>query len=129
VAEKLGVGMLHPPEHSQVLLADAQCAWLAGEGRRIGWQPVVTPLEAQRLANRGLLVLACYATRDPALPGHVAVVRPAALTRQRIESEGPQVTQAGIENYRSTSLAEGFRHHPLAWGRRRVRFYAHEASS
>jgi hypothetical protein len=128
VAAQLGVEILHPPDHPQVLLADAQCAWLADEGLRAGWRPLESPLEAQRDANRGTLVVACYAGSDPELPGHIAVVRPEALSRRRIESEGPQVTQAGIENQRSTSLAEGFRHHPLAWARRAVRFYAHDTS-
>src|SRR4051794_10037755 len=31
-AEKLGVHILRPPEHSQVLLANAQFEWLAEEG-------------------------------------------------------------------------------------------------
>jgi len=50
----------------------------------------------------------------------------AALSRRRSESEGPQGTQAGIENFRSTTLARGFYHHPRAWARRAVRFYHHE---
>lgn len=126
VAVKLGVDILHPPEHSQVLLADAQCNWLANEGVRVGWSAVETPLDAQRLANRGEFVVACYESPDPTLPGHIAVVRPAAVSRRRIESEGPQVTQAGTENFRSTTLARGFRHHARAWARRAVRFYRHE---
>ncbi len=127
VAVKLGVDILHPPEHSQVLLADAQCNWLANEGVRVGWRAVETPLDAQRLANRGEFVLACYESPDPSIPGHIAVVRPAAISRRRIESEGPQVAQAGIENFRSTTLARGFRHHARAWTRRAVRFYCHES--
>jgi len=126
VAVKLGVEILRPPEHSQVLLADAQCNWLADEGVRVGWRLVETPLAAQRFANRGEFVVACYESSDPTLPGHIAVVRPAAVSHRRIESQGPQVTQAGIENFRSTTLARGFRHHPRAWARRAVRFYRHE---
>jgi len=128
VATRLGIDILRPPEHTQLLLANAQCHWLANQGRAAGWQPVAAPLEAQTLANRGMLVVACYVDPNPVLPGHIAIVRPEALSRRRVESEGPQVTQAGIENFRSTSLAEGFRHHPRAWGRRAVRFYAHGAS-
>ena len=51
--------------------------------------------------------------------------RPAARSRRRIEARGPQITQAGLRNYRSTSLAEGFQHHPDAWRERAVKFYAH----
>ncbi|HEY4232274.1 MAG TPA: hypothetical protein VGM76_02515, partial [Lacipirellulaceae bacterium] len=54
-----------------------------------------------------------------------AVIRPAEKSRAQIEAEGPQVAQAGIENYASAPLAIGFRHHPGAWDGRRVRFYAH----
>jgi hypothetical protein len=125
VATRLGVEILHPPEHSQVLLANSQCGWLENEGRKVGWEAVATPLRAQQLANHGMLVVACYLEPDPELPGHIAIVRPQALTRHRIESDGPQITQAGIENYRSTTLAEGFRHHPDAWPRRAIRFEAH----
>lgn len=125
VAAKVGVEILHPPEHSQVLLANAQCEWLEDEGRKVGWEAISTPLRAQQLANRGMLVAACYVDPDPLLPGHIAIVRPQAVSHQRIESEGPQVIQAGVENFRSTSLAEGFRHHPRAWAGRDVRFHAH----
>ena len=128
VAEKLGVEILRPPEHTQVLLANAQCEWLENEGRRIGWEKVATALEAQRNANRGMLVVACHVDPDPMLPGHIAIVRPDALTRRRIETEGPQVTQAGVENFRSTTLAEGLRYHPGAWANRAIVFYAHDAS-
>ena len=75
--------------------------------------------------NQGWLVLACYVSPEPELPGHIAIVRPAALSRRRIDSQGPQITQAGVKNYRSASLAEGFRHHPDAWRERAVKFYAH----
>jgi hypothetical protein len=128
VAAKLGVEILHPPEHTQVLLANAQCQWLEGEGRQVEWEAVATPLEAQQEANRGMLVVACYVDPDPMLPGHIAIVRPQALTHRRIERDGPQVAQAGVENFRSTTLAEGFRHHPGAWANRAILFYAHDAS-
>jgi hypothetical protein len=124
-ASRLGVDLLRPPDHNQVLLANAQCEWLTTVGPAVGWKPVAGPLEAQRLANRGWLVLACYVSPDPELPGHIAIVRPAALTRQHIDSQGPQITQAGVKNYRSASLAEGFRHHPDAWRERAVKFYGH----
>ncbi len=127
VATKLGVDILRPPEHSQILLANAQCGWLQREGRQSGWEALAMPLEAQQRANRGMLVVACYGSPDPGLPGHIAIVRPEAVSRRRIESEGPQVIQAGIENFRSTSLADGFRHHPGARIRHAIRFYAHAA--
>ncbi len=62
------VYILRPPEHSSTLLANAQFDWLGGEGRAQGWRPVPTGLEAQRLANRGVLVVAAYKENDPKKP-------------------------------------------------------------
>ena len=46
-AKKLGVYILRPPEHGQVLLANAQNEWLASAGASQGWRSVNGPLEAQ----------------------------------------------------------------------------------
>ena len=46
-AEKLGIYLLHPPEHSATLLANAQQEWLFGAGTNQGWFLVQSPLEAQ----------------------------------------------------------------------------------
>jgi hypothetical protein len=129
-AESVGVYLLHPPEHSHVLLANAQCLWLAGEkGAAAGWRPVATALEAQQRANRGELVVAAYKNPDALEPGHIAIVRPAAIDAARVEAEGPQIVQAGFDNFKSASLRQGFARHPGAWGGKRadgVAFYAHE---
>lgn len=45
---------------------------------------------------------------------------PAAL-----RAEGPQITQAGGRNYRSTTLRQGFAGHPGAWEHAEVRYFAH----
>src|ERR1700749_2783569 len=37
-AKQLGVYILRPPEHGQVLLANAQNEWLEGEGAAQGWR-------------------------------------------------------------------------------------------
>jgi hypothetical protein len=124
--ERLGVYILRPPEHPQVLLANAQFEWLRTDGKQRGWHAVKSPLEAQRLANEGHLVVAAYRNPDPKKSGHVAFVRPSAKRERLIESEGPQVIQAGASNYTSTSLKNGFRHHPDAWidaSHHAVRFY------
>src|SRR5262245_13628409 len=40
-ADALGIYLLHPPEHTHVLLSNAQVAWLPSEaGRKAGWQRV-----------------------------------------------------------------------------------------
>ena len=124
-AAELGIYILRPPQHSSMMLADAQYDWLHGEGKNEGWQPVATGLEAQQLANRGNLVVAVYKDRDPEKPGHVAIVRPSTKSESKIREEGPQIIQAGMENHASTSLREGFKHHPATFRDNLIRFYSH----
>ena len=124
-AKHLGVYILRPPQHPQAFLANAQYDWLASKGAQEGWQPVRDGVEAQALANRGLLVVAAYRNPKDNKPGHIAIVRPSDKSRAAIQSEGPQVTQAGGTNYRSASLKQGFAKHPFAWTRNEVRYYAH----
>jgi hypothetical protein len=124
-AKRVGIYILRPPEHSQLLLANAQVDWLAAQGAAQGWQSVSDAVEAQREANRGLFVVAAYRNHHDDRPGHIAIVRPSERSAADIEAEGPQITQAGGTNYRSTTLEHGFAGHPAAWGRREVRFYAH----
>jgi len=124
-AKRLGVYILRPPEHGQVLLANAQYDWLAGEGAARGWREVRGGREAQESANRGLLVVATYRNRSDDKPGHIAIVRPSGKSPAQIGAEGPQITQAGGTNYLSTTLRQGFAGHPAAFGRREVRYYAH----
>jgi hypothetical protein len=130
VADALGVYLLHPPEHSHVLLSNAQFNWLPSDaGVKAGWRFVPTPVDAQRAANAGDLVVAAFKNPDDAQPGHIAIVRPTAITVERINADGPQVTQAGFANYHSTTLARGFAHHPAAWepgGSGGVQYYAHD---
>jgi len=122
---RLGIPILEPPEHPQVLLASAQCRWLPEEGRAVGWIALRDAHEAQRSANAGNLVVACTRSSDPDEPGHIAIVRPAALTALRIATHGPQVIQAGVRNWNSTSLKRGFEHHRWAWREGRIRYFAH----
>ncbi len=124
-AKQLGVYILRPPEHGQVLLANAQYDWLEDEGPRHGWRAVAGNEEAQSLANRGLLVVATYRNHHDDKPGHVAIVRPSDKSARAIADEGPQIAQAGGTNYASTSLKRGFAGHPAAWTRNEVRYYAH----
>ncbi len=130
VADGLGIYLLHPPEHSHVLLANAQFDWLASEdGRKAGWTSAPSAFDAQQAANRGELVVAVFKNPNGELAGHIAIVRPSQEPAPRIEADGPQVTQAGFTNYRSIDLKTGFDHHPGAWergGTGGVKFYAHE---
>ncbi|MFT3986381.1 hypothetical protein [Aestuariivirga sp.] len=124
-AQRLGVYLLRPPAHSQVLLANAQYDWLQGEGASQGWTPVQTMAEAQDDANRGQLVVAVYHNRDDDRPGHIAIIRPGEKSTAQLASEGPDVTQAGGTNYQSTSLKQGFAGHPRAWREKSFLLFAH----
>ena len=127
-AKKLGIYILRPPEHKQILLANAQFDWLEGEGAQQGWRPLRDAVEAQAAANRGEFVVATYKNHHDDKPGHIAIVRPSDKSAAAIRSEGPEVTQAGGTNYRDTNLAHGFAGHPAAWERHEVRFYTHAVS-
>jgi hypothetical protein len=133
VADGLGIYLLHPPEHSHVLLANAQFDWLPSDaGRKAGWRPVESPVEAQSLANQGELVVAVFKNPDGMKAGHIAVVCPKVESVGEIQAKGPQITQAGFTNYRSADLSTGFDHHPGAWEphlRGGVRFYAHSVKA
>ncbi len=124
-AKQLGIYILRPPEHPQILLANAQYDWLAGEGQQQGWHPVRDAVAAQEQANLGFLVVATYKNHHDDKPGHIAIVRPSDRSIASIRNDGPQITQAGGTNYRSTSLRQGFAGHPAAWAKNEVRYYAH----
>lgn len=125
VGQRMGVYMLRPPQHGQVLLASAQAAWFASEaGRQAGWRPLSGPVAAQAAANAGQLTVMVYASPNPHKPGHIVVVRPAVRTVAELEQQGPQITQAGQHNYASTFAAIGFAGHPGAWPNG-VRYYTH----
>jgi hypothetical protein len=124
-AKHVGIYILRPPEHKQILLANAQYDWLAEEGASQGWQPVEDAVAAQRRANEGWFVVAAYKSHRDNKPGHIAIVRPSERDANSIREKGPQVTQAGATNYRSVPLSVGFAGHPAAWGQHEVRFYAH----
>ncbi len=124
MADRLGVYILRPPEHGQILLANAQGAWLAaGNG---GWQPLADYAAAQAAANRGQLVVASYINPDPRKAGHIAIVRPSATDAAALAADGPAEAQAGVHNYSHTDLRVGFRYHAGAFERQGIRCYAHD---
>ncbi len=124
-AKRLGVYLLRPPEHGQLLLANAQADWLAGEkGARGGWRRVSDMREAQSRANRGSLVLVLYPNPDSHVPGHIAIVRPSEKSSRSLEENGPEIVQAGEHNHARTNARLGFSNHPGAWPDG-VLYYAH----
>jgi len=126
-AQRLGIYLLRPPEHKQLLLANAQYDWLATEGVTQGWRLLQDGFQAQSYANQGWFVLAAYKNHRNDLPGHIAIVRPSEKDARTLAAEGPQITQAGATNYRSVALRLGFAGHPDAWARQEIRYYAHAA--
>jgi hypothetical protein len=128
MAQRLGVYVLRPPEHIQELLANAQMRWLRDLGADQGWQALASYVKAQEAANRGELVLEAFESPNLHKAGHVAIVRPSDKTREALDRDGPQETQAGEQNAISTTTMTGFRHHPGAWlpdGAGDLRYYAH----
>jgi hypothetical protein len=128
VTERLGVYVLRPPEHGQILLANAQLRWLRDAGTATGWRSLPDPVAAQAAANRGELVVEAFENPDLMRPGHIAVVRPSEQSRGELDRDGPREVQAGETNALDTSTKLGFRHHPGAWvpeGGGGIRYYAH----
>lgn len=128
-SEKLGVHILRPPEHSQVLLANAQFEWLGADGVDEGWRPLRDGESAQAAANAGDLVVAAYESHRSDKSGHIAIVKPAARSKAELAADGPLVIQAGTVNSAAVSLREGFSGHPAAWRDHEVRYFAHAVAA
>jgi len=125
VAKKEGVYLLHPPEHGQSLLSNAQAKWLlTAEGKQAGWRPVTDMHKAQHLANEGNLVIVIYENPNPKEPGHIAIVRPSEKSARALEENGPETIQAGEHNHNKTNVRIGFENHPGAFPSG-VRYYVH----
>ena len=86
VAKRLAIYVLRPPDHSAVLLANAQMGWLGSAAAAgAGWRPLPDPAAAQTRANQGDLVLAAFENPDPDMPGHIAIVRPSDVDATTLE--------------------------------------------
>lgn len=110
VAERLGVPLLRPPNHGQVLLASPQQVWLKSNGPQLGWRVASGPVEAQAAANLGMLAVISKQSIDPSKPGHIAVVRPNATPDIAfLVANGPQEAQAGSINSGNITADKGFK--------------------
>ncbi|HCE43761.1 MAG TPA: hypothetical protein DET40_09450 [Lentisphaeria bacterium] len=123
---RLGIYILCPPEHSTVLLSNAQYDWLLDKGPEKDWNQVLLPTEAQELANQGNLVVAVWRNPDFQKPGHIVIIRPCTKNESQIATEGPDIIQAGTRNYNSTTLKEGFKNHKGAFDSSEILFFSHE---
>lgn len=52
-----------------------------------------------------------YESPDPKKPGHIAIVRPSRKTAAALAEDGPEITQAGGENYTDSNVRTGFKRH------------------
>ena len=91
VGKKLGVYMLRPPEHGQVLLASAQARWFhSQEGSAAGWRGARDAKEAQRLANKGaFVVVGVQRALTPTSQDTIAIVRPSIKSSGELAEDGP----------------------------------------
>jgi hypothetical protein len=115
--------LLPPPQH---FLANRQRDWLLDDGLAAGWREVGAQ-EAQRLANRGVVVVASFKNDDQSFHGghgHIALIRPSTKSAALVAKEGPQITQAGGHNYNSAPLNKGFPEKAIA--RHEVLFFAYK---
>ena len=122
--------ILRPPEHAQVLLANAQYKWLQSSNAiSMGWQPVTggssadVYYSAQRYANKGFVVVAVYQNPISKKPGHIAIVRPDLVSTQQISDNGPSLIMASTNNYDLISLKMGFKSHITQWPESAILFY------
>jgi hypothetical protein len=125
---RLGIDIPRPTVPFEANAANTLCDWLRAEGLTRGWRTVKGAIEAQEGANAGAVIIATFKSADPDRDGHVAIVRPSTKSEQAVREEGPQVTQAGPENFRSASLKTGLRQFAGAWPAG-VRFFAHNRAA
>ena len=123
--ERLGVYLLGPPRHPQILLANAQYDWLLTKGSSQGWTRVGSHVEAQRLANAGVVVVCVSKNDDPGKPGHAAVVRPGTRPAVEVERDGPDTAMAGRVNRNRVPMRQAFQSHAEALAAGRVLMFAH----
>ena len=125
--KRLNVYILRPPEHKQLLLANAQYEWLALDAAaNNGWKLVTgnnVYETAQVLANKGMMVIAICKNPDDSKPGHAALVMPNEITKEKLLEEGPVVIMAGTHNHNMISLKKGFKSHLTNWPESNVKFY------
>lgn len=146
-AMRLGIYVLRPPFHDEMLLASAQDHWLRGYVRyqgetavAAGWTRIGRSGEphviakAQSLANQGKLVLASFAQRplrdDPAgepvpAPGHIGMLRPSPEAAVSVDPPDLLICAAGHINGAAVPIAVSFQEHVGAWPDN-IDFYSHD---
>lgn len=130
--KSMNIYILRPPEHKQELLANAQYEWMTTKAASdAGWKKITGDKiyeAAQVLANEGKVVVATCKNEDVSKPGHIALVLPAAISKERVAESGPEVIMAGTHNHNSISLKTGFKSHLTQWPEQVISFYYNEKS-
>ena len=126
--KRLNIYLLRPPEHKQILLSNAQYDWLSTQNAiAAGWQPVSGRHlyeEVQALANSGHVVIAICKNPDGSKPGHVTLIMPTEMTKDKLTESGPEMIMAGTHNFNKISLKAAFKSHLNdQWPEHVVSFY------
>jgi hypothetical protein len=125
--KRLNIYILRPPDHGQVLLTNAQYDWLQKkEARDDGWKLITGENSydnAQQFANRGYAVIAIYQNPDPKVPGHIGLVMPDELSKQKLDESGPLCIMAGTHNFNKITLRAGFKSHISSWPEHEILLY------
>lgn len=126
--KKLNIYLLRPPDHKQILLANAQYDWLPTQAAKdVGWQPIANGNQyetAQTLANSGHVVIAVCKNPNSTKPGHVALVLPSKVAKDKLIESGPELIMAGTHNHNMISLKAGFHSHlDDEWPEHLILFY------
>ena len=119
--------ILRPPDHNIQLLANAQYDWLqSDDAKKMGWVKIDSDSayeKSQVLANKGYFVVAACKNKNPKLPGHIALVRPAELTTDQLAESGPMMISAGTHNFNYISLKSAFSSHISGWPKNEIQFF------
>lgn len=131
----LNIYILRPPDHTEILLANAQFQWLPTRAAKLlGWHQIVNTnvnaiyFAAQQYANKGFVVVAVYKNPIVSIPGHIALVMPNEISAQQLLNDGPSVTMAGSNNFKLISLKMAFKNHINQWPEPAILFYYNDNS-
>ncbi|WP_461451840.1 hypothetical protein [Mucilaginibacter sp.] len=129
--ERLNIYILRPPQHGQVLLANAQYNWLNSYSSiNQGWQKLTDNgnlfIKAQQLADDGKVVVAVCKNTIYSKPGHIALVMPSDRSETTLINEGPCIIMAGTHNFNYISLIKAFKSHITSWPSHEIDFFVHD---
>jgi hypothetical protein len=133
VCKRVGIYLLCPPQHGQLLLANAQYDWLqTDDAKKNGWKEIQSANRltlyklVQQLANNGNFIVAICKNPDATQPGHAALVMPKDISADKINESGPVLIMAGKHNFNYIALKNGFKSHIDTWPESEIKFYIND---